>query len=346
MHLSPLAVKDEGEKCRPHVIMDHTWFDINDHTVVELPPEVMQFSGMLSCILWLLQHADPNEGPVYMAKFDISNGFYHLFLDPDDAPKLAVLMLKYDRELQLVAMPLSLTAGWVLSLPTFCAASKTATDIINASLFCHTVPLHQLKDTASDHDCWGPPQQLSVGLQPSSSLSTIKTVLALALPLPQPEDHALLTKHKGPVAHVNVFVDDFIGIMQGSWCHCQNVRQCIMHAVDDIFSQLDAITAKRKEAVSEKKLLKGEGRWSQWKEILGWILDTSWGTLELTNQQKSCILAIFDDLHHKGQVGIKKWQWLLGKLRFMGPAVPGASGLFKALQLGLSHADKQRICIT
>ena len=88
--------------------MDHTWFGVNNHTVAELPPEVMQFGGALSCILWLLCHADPNEGPVYMTKFDISNSFYHLFLEPDNAPKLAMLMPQYDGELQLVAVPLSL----------------------------------------------------------------------------------------------------------------------------------------------------------------------------------------------------------------------------------------------
>ena len=54
-----------------------------------------------------------------MAKFDISDGFYCLFLDPNDAPKLAVLMPRYEGELQLVAMPLSLTMGWVSLPPTF-----------------------------------------------------------------------------------------------------------------------------------------------------------------------------------------------------------------------------------
>ena len=82
------------------------------------------------------------------------------------------------------------------------------------------------------------------------------------------------------------------------------------------------------------------------QKILGWILDTHCGTLELTDQWKACILAIFKDLHHKGCVGVKKWQWLLGELRFMGPTIPGASGLFGALQLGLSHADKHRMWIT
>jgi hypothetical protein len=68
LRLSPLAVKDEGEKRRPRVLVDHTWFGVNEHTVTELPPEVMQFGGALPRILWLLRHADPDLGPVYLAK--------------------------------------------------------------------------------------------------------------------------------------------------------------------------------------------------------------------------------------------------------------------------------------
>ena len=46
-HLSPVAIKEEVN-CRPQVIVDHTWFRVNEHTVVELPSEVMQFGGALS----------------------------------------------------------------------------------------------------------------------------------------------------------------------------------------------------------------------------------------------------------------------------------------------------------
>ena len=78
-----------------------------------------------------------------MAKFDISGDFYHLFLEPDNASKLAVLLIpKYDGELQLAAVPLSLMMGWVSSPSTFCAAFETAANIANASLFRNTMPLH------------------------------------------------------------------------------------------------------------------------------------------------------------------------------------------------------------
>ena len=221
-----------------------------------------------------------------MAKFDISDGFYHLFLDPDDAPKLTVLMPRYEGEPQLVTVPLSLTMGWVSSPPTFCAASETATDLANASLFRHTVPPHRLERTASAHDCWGSPRNLNAGPQPFSPPTTnvtltpvppspqpgdrtpmsalvVPELVELIRPLPQPEDQPPLTRHRGSIGHVDVFVDDFIGIAQGSWCRCTNVQHCIMHAVDKVFSQRDLDTMHQKEAISEKKLQKGEGRWAQ-----------------------------------------------------------------------------------
>jgi hypothetical protein len=253
LRLSPLAVKDEGEKRRTRVLVDHTWFGVNEHTLTELPPEVMQFGSALPRILWLLRHADPDLGPVYLAKFDIADGFYRLFLDPDDVTKLAVLMPRYDNEPQLVAIPLSLMMGWVSLPPTFCAASETAADLANAALFRHTVPPHRLEGLAAAHDCWesppspppGPPTASSpmtiepprsVGPLAPSSLPTAEPGVLVPCSLPQPEDRAPLLRHKGPIAHVDVFVDDFIGVAQGSHWRCRNIRCCIRHAVDKVFA--------------------------------------------------------------------------------------------------------------
>ena len=119
-----------------------------------------------------------------------------------------------------------------------------------------------------------------------------------------------------------------------------------MHAVDEIFAQKDADTPHRKEAISEKKLGKGDGGWSQWKEVLGWILDSGHMTLELMERCMKWITNIFKDLRDWNRVRVKKWQHMLGELWFMGPAVPGSAGLFGALQLGLTHSDKHRVKIT
>ena len=43
---------------------------------------------------------------------------------------------------------------------------------------------------------------------------------------------------------------------------------------------------------------------------------------------------------------MKKWHQVLGELRFMGAAIPSAAGLFRAMQLGLTHSKKNRVRIT
>jgi len=80
--------------------------------------------------------------------------------------------------------------------------------------------------------------------------------------------------------------------------------------------------------------------------VLGWILDTSTGTLELTDRRKARISTIFEELRGKRRVSVKKWQRIVGELRFMGLAIPGSAGLFGAMQLGLKQADQHRVRIT
>ena len=84
LRLSHMAIKVKHNRC-PQVIVDHTWFGVNDHTVPDLSREVMQFGSTLPQILWLLWHADLSAGPVYLSKYDIIDGFYHMFLKADDA---------------------------------------------------------------------------------------------------------------------------------------------------------------------------------------------------------------------------------------------------------------------
>ena len=119
----------------------------------------MQFGGALPWLLWLIRHADPAKGPLFLSKYDLTNGFYCIFLTTDDALKLAIMMPHYAGKPQLAAIPLSLTMGWTKSPPTFSAASETATDLANAQLTSHQNQLlhHCLEYLASTHDNWDPP---------------------------------------------------------------------------------------------------------------------------------------------------------------------------------------------
>ena len=126
--------------------------------------------------------------------------------------------------------------------------------------------------------------------------------------MPQLGGRAPLLILPGPVAHIDVFIDNFIGLVQESWCRCRNIRQCIMHAVDKVFTQRDTDTMHQKEAILEKKLGKGDRGWNQRKEILGWMLDSEQKTLELTEWRKKRIVDIFEDLRGRKRVSVKKWQ--------------------------------------
>ena len=148
------------------------------------------------------------------------------------------------------------------------------------------------------------------------------------------------------VAHIDILIDDFIGVTQGSPEHCQHAHGCILHAIDKVFAQSGPNTPNQIETVSKKKMLKGDGGWNQHKEILGWMLNMCQGTMELTDWYKEHVLQIFVDLQNKWHFGVKKWQHIIGELHFMGAAIPGCVGLSGAMQLGLSYIKKHLICIT
>jgi len=151
LRLSPLGVKEERER-RDRLVVDHTFFGVNEASAPYVPKEAMQFGGALPRILYRVRHSNPAFGPVYLAKFDVSDGFYRLMLRPDDAPSLAVIMPSYEGEEPLVAIPLVCTMGWVNSPPTFCAASETVADLANARLYRHHVPPHRLESIAEEQD--------------------------------------------------------------------------------------------------------------------------------------------------------------------------------------------------
>ena len=178
----------------------------------------------------------------------------------------------------------------------------------------------------SAHDNWDPPlvpltadtATLVAGNTPSVTLKADPAMLTAGINpslmpthvppcKPEPDIRLPLLIHAGPVAHVDVMVDDFIGLAQGSRELCQDTRRCIMHSINQIFTQPDKSTPNRKEAVSEKKMNKADGGWSQLKDILGWIVDTHKGTMELTNQKKEHVMQIFAELWDKKCIGVKKW---------------------------------------
>ena len=151
LRLSPAQIKEERDR-KPRFISDHRSWGVNDHSIQLAPKECMQFGGALYRLLYKIRHADPAHGPVYMAKFDIKDGFYRLHLRPSHCPRLAIVLPRYEGLPPLIAIPLAITMGWTNSPPTFCTLTETAADVCNDQLYKRHAPPHRLESLATSHD--------------------------------------------------------------------------------------------------------------------------------------------------------------------------------------------------
>ena len=151
LRLSPLGVVPQRER-RPRLIVDYTFSGVNGDTVRLAPKEAMQFGRALQRVLTQIVHADPRYGPPKLAKIDIADGFYRVWLLYSDIPKLGVLLLRsgHPGAPQLVAFPLALPMGWVESPPYFTTLTETACDLANATMREGTpIPRHRLEGAAN-----------------------------------------------------------------------------------------------------------------------------------------------------------------------------------------------------
>lgn len=193
LRLSPLGVVPQRE-CRDRFICDYTFFGVNADTEATAPQEAMQFGRAFHRILARIYWADPTNGPVYLSKIDIADGFYHVGVLPADIPSLAVLFPMRPGEPPLIALPLTLPMGWRESPPFFCAVTETVTDLANDNVHRACAP-HRL-DVISET----PP--------PST--------LAATSGRHRPIEACRRANQRQPVAAWDVYVDDFVGVVQGN----------------------------------------------------------------------------------------------------------------------------------
>jgi hypothetical protein len=139
LRISPMGVVPQRDR-RPRIIVDYSAYGLNAETVKLAPREAMQFGKALERILQAIVDADPTFGPVQMIKVDIADGFYRVWLNVHDIPKLAVALPTLHGEEPLVALPLVLPMGWTESPPYFCATTETVADITNRRLANHWLP--------------------------------------------------------------------------------------------------------------------------------------------------------------------------------------------------------------
>ena len=157
------------------------------------------------------------------------------------------------------------------------------------------------------------------------------------MPVPT-ASNPLLPSHSKPLAYIDVFVDDFLGLSQGRRTGRQ-VRCILLHAIDDVLRPLDDDDCiHRKAPVSLKKLCQGDCSWSTIKTMLSWIIHTVNLTIHLPPhcaQQLADILASIPLTQKQNRV--RKWHKVLGELRSMALALPGARHMFSHMLHALTN---------
>ncbi|KAI2512410.1 adenylate kinase [Fragilaria crotonensis] len=267
----------------------------------------------------------PRYGPVYMAKIDIADGFYRVWLQIADIPQLGVALPNSPGREPLVAFPLALPMGWVESPPYFTALTETSCDLANAMLARNVdARLH------SQH-------RLETVAATSPDGHEHNTRATFQPPTRRP------TRPRPPLAAVDVYVDDFLLLAQ-TRPQQRRVLRAALSAIDDVFRPVTAgDPVCRQEPASRKKMLKGDAHWSTQKRMLGWDIDTEGLTLNLPPHRIERLQEALTWLRPpRKRLPRTKWHQLLGELRSMSPALPGARGLFSALQAALSHGDGRR----
>jgi len=150
-----------------------------------------------------------------------------------------------------------------------------------------------------------------------------------------------------PLQYVDVYVDDIIGLAQGDQTARNRVSRAILHSLDSVFRPLDPTDhSTRREPLSEKKSLAGDGYLCTEKEILGWHINGRTMTVHLTERRRQRLQDILDALPRtRSRVSAKQWHKVMGELRSMSLAIPGSRGLFGALQLAFK-SGKHRLRLT
>ena len=176
-----------------------------------------------------------------MLKCDLADGYYRLGLVVRDIPRLAVAFPSSQHGEPLIALPLVLPMGWRNSGPAFCAATETVADMANRDIGNNIVhPPHHLDALASamDHDA----KPILATSSPSK--------LHHATPSRNPLLHRPSPKR---AAYVNIFVDDFIALVQGCPNQLSRVRRSLFHNIDLVFRPVDGANDEhRRQPISIK----------------------------------------------------------------------------------------------
>ena len=147
--------------------------------------------------------------------------------------------------------------GWVEYPPQFCAVTETVADLANTAL-----------------------RDKNQRLRTSHRLEQVSesTVTGLDSPISGHLDinHNRVVKSKGALVYIDIFVDNFLGIIQGNKDRREEVKRDILHSLDNVLrpiSPTDLPTCQ--DPASLKKMKQGNSTWATKKILLGWVSNSN-----------------------------------------------------------------------
>jgi len=161
-----------------------------------------ELGSVLPWLIAAMASAAPKNGPIFFAKWDIKDGFWHLVIHPNDAWNFCYVLPGEPGEEPMIVIPMCLQMGWCKSPAFFCSASETACNLAQ----------HLLMD---DHAVL-PPHPLKHLCLPSDN--ALPTITATNLP--------------NLLKLLEVYVDDFISMIQGPSKHnLLHFTRAVLHGI-------------------------------------------------------------------------------------------------------------------
>lgn len=233
---------------------------VNETSVKTAPRGAIdQLGHSLSRIIHAFAATSPEE-KIFMAKWDIKDGFWRLECEVGQEWNFAYVLPKLGEPSTELVIPTSLQMGWIESPPYFCAASETARDVAECYI---EMPVGRV-----------PPHRF---IEHTTGSEEYKALTAS----PAKDDKPLRYL-------VDVYVDDFIGlVIPTTKQHLDHVASGIMCAIHDVFPPDEDPS---EDPISLKKLLQGEGSWDVVKDILGFVFDGNNKTVWLTDGKRDALL--------------------------------------------------------
>ena len=131
-------------------------------------------------------------------------------------------------------------------------------------------------------------------------------------------------------------MDDINCLTQGDKTQQRRLTEIVLRSLKAIYP---TVKGELKDSISLKKAAAGDGNWEVTKEILGWVINTSKGTISLSPKRLSDLAELLNISPTQQRMSRKKLERLIGKLRSMHLAIPSAIGHFYHIQRALTTAN-------